>query len=161
MEEINWDECADEELLEYIVKLGKEITIDSYIESHKNERKIRGTTRRKLLRLPEHLPPKEPTYKEMNDAKGYPQGKVYLHRFGSWERAVYLAGFEENFNYPWKKSPEELIDDVAEETTFSKEFVAKMFEGLDKRKKTSRKRKDKQESDSNSYEISLPAYHFA
>ena len=154
MEEINWDECADEELLEYIVKLGKKLAWDDHIEWYMKNRT-------KKIKAPDYLPPKEPTYKEMNDTKGYPLGKVYLHRFGSWERAVYLAGFEENFNYPWKKSPEELIDDVSKETCFSREFIAKMFEGLDKRKKPPIKRKDKQESDSNSYEISLPAYHFA
>lgn len=163
MNEINWNDCTDEELLYFVVKLGKELAKNDYVRKQnykklgrKNLRKQRGE-----ITIPKNLQLKEPVYSDMKNAVRYPPAKLYLNRFGSWEKTLYLAGFDESFNYYWKKSPDELIDDVVEETTFSKEFVAKMFDGLDKREKPSKTRKKDQELDSNSYEISLPAYHLA
>ena len=154
MEEINWDECADEELLEYIVKLGKKLAWDDHIEWYMKNRT-------KKIKAPDYLPPKEPTYKEMDGTEEFPPVKIYVKRFGSFERAKYLIGFTESFDDPWKSSFEELVDYYVQQTGFSREFAYKMLDGMDKRKKSPIKRKDKQETDSNSYEISLPAYHFA
>lgn len=154
MEEINWDECADEELLEYIVKLGKKLAWDDHIEWYMKNRT-------KKIKAPDYLPPKEPTYKEMDGTEEFPPVKIYVKRFGSFERAKYLIGFTESFDDPWKNSFEELVDYYVQQTGFSREFAYKMLDGMDKRKKSPIKRKDKQETDSNSYEISLPAYHFA
>jgi len=160
MNEVNWNDCADEELLYFVVKLGKDLAKKDYIIKKDNKVLIRKKHRNKNKEktIQKNIPSKEPSYSDIKNAIGYPPATLYLNRFGSWERALYLAGFDENFNYYWKKSTDELINDVTEETNFSKEFVAKMFEGLDKVDRNPRK---KQEKNSNSYDCSLPAYHLA
>ena len=119
----NWKEYSDEELLDLIVKLGEELAPKGY-RTHNGKYK-----RYKKIE------PKEPTAIDLRKAKGYPSINVYINRFGSWNMAKYLAGFTETFENPWVYSREELIDNLVQESSFSKEFASKLLSEVKKEKK--------------------------
>jgi len=118
----NWKECSNEELLGYIVKLSEDLAQEEHLTMDAKEIK-KG-----------YIELKEPTALQMNKAKGYPSIQVYIDRFGSWNTAKYLAGFTESFENPWVYSREELIDNLVQETGFSREFATKLLSGTKKEK---------------------------
>lgn len=146
----DYKNCSDEKLLDCLVEFGRKLSIEDYRMRHG-----------KSYVIPKDLEPKEPLFSEMMAAKDFPHPKIYTDRFGTWHNALHLAGFEEHIEDPYKMTTDDLADWVAENSSFSREFAAKMLDGVDQRKWSPRKKQKKQETDSNSYEISLPAYHLA
>lgn len=146
----NYKNCSDEELLGYLVDFGRKLAINDYRMWHE-----------KSYVIPKDIEPMEPLFSQMMSAKDFPHPKIYINRFGTWHNALRLAGFEEHNEDPYKMTTDDLADWVAENSSFSREFAAKMLDGVDQRKWSPRKKRERKETDSNSYEISLPAYHFA
>ena len=146
----NYKNCSDEELLGYLVDFGRELVIDDYRMWHE-----------KSYVIPKDIEPMEPLFSQMMSAKDFPHPNIYIGRFGTWQNALYLAGFRKSPEDTHEKTTDELADWLAENSSFSREFAAKMLDGVSLRKWSSRKKRERQEADSNSYETSLPAYHFA
>jgi len=118
----DWNSYSDEELLNLLVKLGEELAPKGYTENGKYKRYKKIT-------------PIEPTAKDLKKAEDYPPMSVYVQRFGNWSTAKYLAGFTESFENPYAYSKDELIDSLAAETGFSKEFASQLLSGIKKEKR--------------------------
>jgi hypothetical protein len=110
-----WKNHSDEEILEYIIKLGEELAWKEHLTMDNKEIKNYN------------LKPKEPTSRQMDKAEGYPPSRIYVERFGSWSIAKYLAGFDDE----WKYSTDEYIDMLTEQTGFSRDYVASLFRGFE------------------------------
>lgn len=106
---------TDQDLLDMIVELSDELTKKKY-----KDLDVSTSRRTRVV----------PTAKQMKEAREYPCPGTYLKRFGSWDLAKYLVGFDDE----WKYSTDEYIDMLTEQTGFSRGYVASLFDGLERRK---------------------------
>ena len=149
-----WDAYSDEELLYLMIELGEKLAKEEYVRRRKRQIKEKlkrkhRKTREKILReekivIPDNLPPIPPSYREMNEAEGYPSGRIYAKRFGSYDMALYLAGLTDEIG--GEPSFYELVEDVSSHTSFSRDFVARMLDGLDRGERTVKKKKRRKDS---------------
>jgi len=152
--------CSDEELTGYLIEFGRELAIENYKRGFEWDHLLDEGKKKRCI-IPKDLKPMEPLFSQMWAAKDFPHPKIYIDRFGTWQNALYLAGFKDSPEDPHEKTTDELIDWLADNSSFSREFAAKMLDGVNLRKWHPRKKRKKEEANSNSYECSLPAYHLA